>query len=73
MSAEDVSEIFQRVLELPHVDVDSNFFELGGDSLLAIRVLSAIARDCGIELSFGDFIDAPTPTALNLKIEDSVR
>jgi acyl carrier protein len=73
MGAEGVSGIFQRVLEVPHVDEDSNFFQLGGDSLLAIRVLSAIARDYGTELTFGDFIDAPSPGGLNRKIADTVR
>jgi hypothetical protein len=41
---------------------------MGGDSLLATRVLSAIARTCGVELDFDDFMDAPTPEALDKKI-----
>ena len=42
----------------------SDFFALGGDSLLATRVLSAVAREYGVELSFDDFALAPTPAAL---------
>jgi len=41
---------------------------LGGDSLIATRVLSAVARMFGTELSFEDFIAAPTPAALAKKI-----
>jgi len=64
MIADRVSDIFSRVLELPDVDAESDFFALGGDSLLATRVLSAIAREFGIELSFDDFMLTPTPAAL---------
>ncbi len=73
MNVDGVSGIFRRVLELPHVAADSDFFQLGGDSLLATRVLSAIARDYGTELSFGDFVDAPSPAALTRKIVSSRR
>lgn len=68
MSAEGVSEIFRRVLEVGEVDADSDFFTLGGDSLLATRVLSAVARVYGVELSFDDFAMAPTPAALAKRI-----
>jgi len=47
MSADYIVEIFRRLLNAPEVNVDSDFFELGGDSLLATRVLSAIAREFG--------------------------
>ncbi|MFI8082121.1 acyl carrier protein [Kitasatospora sp. NPDC086009] len=60
--------LFRRVLETPEVAADSDFFQLGGDSLIATRVLSAIARDHGVELSFDDFLLAPTPRALAEKI-----
>ncbi|MFF1797986.1 acyl carrier protein [Kitasatospora sp. NPDC058263] len=60
--------LFRRVLETPEVAADSDFFQLGGDSLIATRVLSAIARDHGVELTFDDFLLAPTPRALAEKI-----
>lgn len=64
MSAEHVAGIFRRVLQMTEVDEHSDFFELGGDSLLATRVLSAIARDFGIELTYDDMVDYPTPEGL---------
>lgn len=63
-SAEGVAAIFRRVLETPEVTADSDFFLLGGDSLIATRVLSAIARGYQVELSFEDFVLAPTPEGL---------
>jgi acyl carrier protein len=68
MSADDVVAIFRRVLESTDVTPDSDFFALGGDSLIATRVLSAVARVSGVELSFEDFVDAPTPAGLAKKM-----
>jgi acyl carrier protein len=64
-----IVEIFSRVLETDDVTDDSNFFEVGGDSLLATRVLSAIARDYDVELTFDDFVIAPSPGALAALVE----
>ena len=63
-----VRDIFRRVLETEHVEGDSDFFAMGGDSLLATRVLSAVARTHGVELTFDDFVVAPTPDALAQRI-----
>ncbi|WP_026422087.1 phosphopantetheine-binding protein [Actinokineospora inagensis] len=60
---------FSRVLRSDDVTPDSDFFELGGDSLLATRVLSAVAREFGPELTIGDLLVAPTPSALAKLIE----
>lgn len=68
MNPDHIIHIFRRVLNTPEVDAGSDFFELGGDSLLATRVLSAIARDFGTELSFEDFLDDPTPDGLFARI-----
>jgi acyl carrier protein len=68
MRADDIAEIFRRVLAIRDIAENSDFFDLGGDSLLATRVLSAIARECGTELSFDDFVNAPSPGALSRMI-----
>lgn len=68
MNPDHIIEIFRRVLETPLVEATSDFFELGGDSLLATRVLSAIARDFGAELDYEEFVDDPTPEGLATKL-----
>jgi acyl carrier protein len=68
MNPDHVIQIFRRVLDTPEVDASSDFFDLGGDSLLATRVLSAIARDFGLELQYEDFVDEPTPEGLFAKV-----
>ena len=64
MSADHIIHIFRRVLDTSEVNAHSDFFELGGDSLLATRVLSAIARDFGTELLYEDFLENPSPEGL---------
>ncbi|MEO5877688.1 MAG: phosphopantetheine-binding protein [Streptosporangiaceae bacterium] len=68
MNADALADLYRRILENPEVAADSDFFAVGGDSLLATRVLSAIARTSGVELQFDDLLDAPTPGALAKKI-----
>jgi acyl carrier protein len=68
MSPDHIVQIFRRVLATSEVNASSDFFELGGDSLLATRVLSAIARDFGTELLFEDFVENPSPEGLFAKV-----
>lgn len=68
MSTDHIVQIFRRVLNTGEVDARSDFFELGGDSLLAIRVLSAIAKDFGTELLYDDFVEDPSPDGLFAKV-----
>ncbi|MFJ9454374.1 phosphopantetheine-binding protein [Kitasatospora sp. NPDC101447] len=70
-TAEALVAVFRRVLEREDVTADSDFFDLGGDSLVATRVLSAVARAHGVELGFDDFLLAPTPTRLAQRITAS--
>jgi acyl carrier protein len=70
---DEICEIFARVLESPDVNPESDFFAEGGDSLLATRVLSAVARGYGVELTFDDFLLAPTPATLAKTIAQARR
>src|SRR5690606_29828865 len=47
---EQVAAVFCEVLQLPEVSVDADFFELGGQSLLAIRAVSRIRDLFGVEI-----------------------
>jgi acyl carrier protein len=69
ISSHAIVAIFRRVLEVDDVTDMSDFFETGGDSLLATRVLSAIAREYDVELTFDDFVIAPSPGSLATLVE----
>lgn len=73
MSADFIVQVFRRILDTAEVDPSSDFFELGGDSLLATRVLSAIAREFGIELVFEEFVENPSADGLFAKVASAAR
>ena len=64
-----IAAIFRRVLEDDDIGDATDFFEAGGDSLLATRVLSAIARVYDVELTFDEFVVDPSPAALAAAVE----
>jgi amino acid adenylation domain-containing protein len=55
---------FAEVLGLDRVGVEDDFFELGGDSLSAVELLTCLSDGLGTELSVTDLLEAPTPAAL---------
>ncbi|MEM7305306.1 MAG: amino acid adenylation domain-containing protein [Planctomycetota bacterium] len=56
-----VAALFERVLEVDRVGAADDFFALGGDSLVAIRLMAGIAELYGVELPLRDLFDGPTP------------
>ena len=55
-----LTAIWQSVLCVPHVCLDDDFFELGGTSLGAIKVLLAIKEQLGISLDMSLWADVAT-------------
>jgi thioesterase domain-containing protein len=64
--------IWQRVLQLPSVGIDDNFFDLGGDSALALELFNEIALASGRELPPVMIYQAPTIAALASLLEQPV-
>ncbi|MFJ9426300.1 amino acid adenylation domain-containing protein [Streptomyces sp. NPDC101249] len=56
-------DLFATVLGLTDVDVDANFFALGGDSIVSIRLVT-LARKEGLALSPRQIFQTPTPAGL---------
>jgi acyl carrier protein len=57
---EKLCEIWKEVLNLDKVGVKDNFFKIGGDSILAIRVVSKTNNTLKISLSIKDLFEFPT-------------
>ncbi|MBT2481609.1 phosphopantetheine-binding protein [Streptomyces sp. ISL-94] len=55
-----VAEIWSEVLELPHVGLQDNFFDLGGHSLLLSVVRERIALRLGKDVSLVELFAHPT-------------
>ncbi|MGB8730406.1 MAG: alpha/beta fold hydrolase, partial [Candidatus Sulfotelmatobacter sp.] len=66
---EVLTTIWQRVLQLASVRVDDDFFDLGGDSSLALQLFNEIAEVCHRELPPVTIYQARTIAALAALLE----
>ena len=57
----EMASLWAEILDVDEVDVDDHFFEIGGNSLVAIDVITAVAARSGIAIPLGEFFAAPTP------------
>jgi amino acid adenylation domain-containing protein len=53
----DLASIWKSLLSLEKIDRHANFFEIGGDSLLATRFIEKIHTQFGVEISLRDFFE----------------
>ncbi len=53
----DIAEIWKSLLSLEKIDRYANFFEIGGDSLLATRFLEKLHTQYGVEISLREIFE----------------
>ncbi|MFF5938072.1 amino acid adenylation domain-containing protein [Streptomyces sp. NPDC012508] len=70
---EKVAEVFGAVLSMTQVSADGNFFELGGNSLQAMRVVSRLNKHFGVKVNvrllYGGATVASVATAIDALVE----
>lgn len=64
-----IAEIWQSLLGIDAIGVNDNLFELGGDSLLGVQMLSRVRAGFSVELHPADFFRSPTIAALAVLVE----
>jgi amino acid adenylation domain-containing protein len=65
-------KLFGDVLGVRRVGVDDNFFDLGGNSLLATRVVTGVVGEFGVELLVRTVFDRPTVRQLAVAVEEAL-
>ncbi|MFN7731084.1 MAG: AMP-binding protein [Pirellula sp.] len=66
-----LSSIWTEVLKLDRIGVDDNFFQLGGDSLMATQVAVRIQNRLCVELSVSSLFRDPSIAALARMLEEA--
>lgn len=61
--------LWQAVLDRDRIGIDDNFFEIGGHSLLAVRLVAQLEAALGISLPLAILFDAPTIATLATRVE----
>ncbi len=72
-TADALEQIWKDLLGFDAIDRASDFFDLGGDSLLATKVLARIHGDMNQKVTLKQFFDTPTIQALAAILDDSER
>lgn len=57
---EALTRLFAQVLDVGDVGPDDAFFDLGGTSLLAVRLVARVREEFGAELTIGSLFESPT-------------
>ena len=59
-----IARIWQQVLGLEQVGIHDNFFDLGGNSLVAVQVIAALKQEFQVQLATVALFEAPTVSTL---------
>ena len=66
---ETLCGLFSALLDVPSVGIDDSFFELGGQSLQAMRLCNRIGATVGVGVSMSTLFDSPTVAQLAAYID----
>ncbi len=67
---EMVAAVFARVLGNDGIDCAASFFDLGGDSLAATRVVASVRAEASVDIGVRDLAGAPSVQALAARIDE---
>ncbi|MFD0000109.1 amino acid adenylation domain-containing protein [Nocardia sp. NPDC127526] len=70
---QQVAQVFGAVLGTPVHGAEDNFFEIGGNSLLATRLTAALHGEFGVELPVRAIFEAPTVAGVAARLAEAPR
>ncbi|RJR35907.1 MAG: amino acid adenylation domain-containing protein, partial [Desulfobacteraceae bacterium] len=66
-----LAAIWQDLLHAGRIGVHDSFFDLGGNSLLTVRMLARVKQDLGVEINLASMFSMPTIAAIAAQIDKS--
>jgi len=70
-SERSMAEVWQRLLKVRQVNLEDNFFDLGGHSLLTIKLIQELQKATGKRLTIADIFENPTLAEFAALLSDS--
>ncbi|MBV9786800.1 MAG: acyltransferase domain-containing protein, partial [Chloroflexi bacterium] len=70
--ARRIAAIWQRVLDVPRVGFDDNFFDLGGNSLSGMQLIAELRRELHVQIAPVTLFEAPTVNALTAHLSPEI-
>ncbi|WP_449417839.1 SDR family NAD(P)-dependent oxidoreductase [Phormidium nigroviride] len=67
-----IAGIYQELLGIDSVGINDSFFDLGGNSLIGIQLISRLRQDFQIELSIPSLFQSPSVAELAFVIEEII-
>lgn len=64
-----LSKLWNEILEIEKISTDSNFFNLGGDSLCSIKLVSEVYSEFGVKINIKDIFQYSTIKSLAKHID----
>jgi hypothetical protein len=68
-----LAQLWSSALGIPAIGVHDDFFELGGNSLLASAILAVVRQRFGVRLPLRAFFELPTVSGLARRIRTAPR
>jgi acyl carrier protein len=70
-TGEVVLRLWREALGVPDAEPDDDFFELGGDSLVATRLVAGLREELGSAVTLLAVFENPTAALLTLELEQA--
>jgi FkbH-like protein len=67
---QQLSAVYRNVLKQEHINVDASFFDMGGSSLLLVKLASALKEQMNLDVSITDLFKYPSITSLAKYLND---
>jgi amino acid adenylation domain-containing protein len=66
---EKLAKIWSEVLGIAHIGIHDNFFQLGGHSLMAVRMIARIRKSLCVDVAMRSLFEEPTLGGLAVAVE----